>query len=347
MSRESQKDDRGCVVSVIIPVYNTSQYLRKCVETVITQTYKNLEIILVDDGSTDDSYSLCQNIENKHDNVHLIRKENGGLSSARLAGFEASHGEYVLFIDSDDFIEATMVEKLVDAMEKQKAELAICGYFQIDGKTRTSHLMPYKGNVIEGKDNIIRDYILPLTGKKKKAINIPGFLWLRLLKRSLIQKDFFASENTYFAEDHVFDLLYSDALNRIAIVHEPLYNYVIHNQSLTNRYRPGKTRMLQNLYAFYKDFLKAREIPFDEEHRENIISGLIFSSIDNAVLSGSYNGYKREIVLLDQYIAEFREKKHADSHLGRRISLWLLNHRMFRLLYLMRTLRIRSARLAR
>ena len=334
------------LVSIIIPVYNTSSYLKKCVDSVLGQTYQSIEIILVDDGSTDDSYRLCKEIEAEYNSVYVIHKENGGLSSARLAGFEVCHGDYVQFVDSDDYIEPTMIEKLVTAIMNNQAELAICGYIEINAGVKTNHLLPFKNNVMEGKDDIVNNYIQPLTGISENGINIPGFLCIRLHKRSLIQKHFFGSENKYFAEDHVFDLLYSDYVERIAIVNEPLYNYVIHNASLTNKYRRRKTEMLNNLYLFYLDFLAERNISYDEERRFNFLNSLVYSSIDNAVLSGSYNNFLDELNVLKEskYIDYLANKKAININRGGRLACWLLNHGMYRSLYCYRKWRIERAR---
>ncbi len=337
------------LVSIIIPVYNTALYLNKCVDSVLGQTYIPIEIILVDDGSTDDSYRLCKEIEAEHNSVHAIHKENGGLSSARLAGFESCHGEYVLFVDSDDYIEPTMVEKLVSAIETNNAKMAMCGYIRVDGKTQTNHYLQYTKNVIDGRDQIIKDYIQPITGHSEHGLNIPGFLCIRLHKRNLIQRDFFASENKYFAEDHVFDLLYSDKVSRIAIVNEPLYDYVIHNTSLTNKYRKHKTEMLHNLYCFYNDFLSKREIPYDEERQCSFIKSMIFSSIDNGVLSGNYIGFREELNLLlaKDYIAIYSNVNGKKLSSIERIIWWLLSLGQYRLLYYLRKWRINVARLMR
>ena len=114
-------------VSVIVPIYNVEKYLRKCVSSILEQSYKNIEIILVDDGSTDMSGKICDELSKEHDNVIVIHKQNGGLSSARNAGIEASNGDYLSFIDSDDYIEKTMYEEMVNAIENSKKDIASCG----------------------------------------------------------------------------------------------------------------------------------------------------------------------------------------------------------------------------
>ena len=114
------------LISVIVPVYNVEQYLKKCVDSIVNQTYKNLEIILVDDGATDSSGEICDELEKLDNRIKVYHKENGGLSDARNYGVERATGSYVGFVDSDDYIDAEMYEKLYDAITKEAADVAEC-----------------------------------------------------------------------------------------------------------------------------------------------------------------------------------------------------------------------------
>ena len=114
------------LVSVIIPVYNVEKYLKKCVESVINQTYKNLDIILVDDGSEDLSGRMCDEWEKKEKRITAIHKRNGGLSDARNVGLDVAKGDYYVFIDSDDYISPDMIEIMMDSAKRNSCEIAIC-----------------------------------------------------------------------------------------------------------------------------------------------------------------------------------------------------------------------------
>ncbi len=116
------------LVSVIIPVYNTKRYLKTCVESVLNQTYKELEIVLVDDGSTDGSDKMCNEYQKKDDRIIVIHKPNGGLSSARNRGLDICTGEYVTFVDSDDYIDSDFIEYTVELAKKHNAKLAVCAH---------------------------------------------------------------------------------------------------------------------------------------------------------------------------------------------------------------------------
>lgn len=121
------------IVSVIVPIYGVEDYLRKCVDSIINQTYKNLEIILVDDGGKDKCPEICDEYAGKDSRIKVIHKKNGGLSDARNAGIDIAKGEYLVFIDSDDWVETTMVEHLLDACKKYNVKLAACGRYITDG----------------------------------------------------------------------------------------------------------------------------------------------------------------------------------------------------------------------
>lgn len=146
------------LVSVIVPVFNVEQYLSKCIDSILQQSYKNIEVIIVDDGSTDSSSEICDEYKRKDTRVKVIHKTNGGLSSTRNKGLDLCNGSYVMFIDSDDYIEKNMVKDLVMAAIKQDADIVQCGFQTIyeDGSIKRKY--NYENLVIKHKDNILDEY---------------------------------------------------------------------------------------------------------------------------------------------------------------------------------------------
>ena len=120
------------LVSIIIPVYNTEAYLGYCLNSVVSQTYRQIEVILVNDGSTDDSLTICHNYANIDNRISIISIENSGVSNARNVGLEAAKGEFVQFVDSDDVMRTDMVERFVQYMEVYQVDMAICGFEKIE-----------------------------------------------------------------------------------------------------------------------------------------------------------------------------------------------------------------------
>ena len=324
-------------ISVIIPVFNTEHTLACCVESVLAQTYSQIEVILVDDGSPDKCPSICDKLAAAHEAVKVIHKENGGLSSARLAGYEASKGDYILFVDSDDYIAPDMIEKLIGAIESDGSDLAMCSYYTVSGSREVANELPFASRLICGRENVTTQYILPLIGAVSGEATVPGFLCIRLLKRSLIQRSFFGSERKYFLEDHYFDLLYADSVESISVVNEPLYYYCVNPASLTNSYRSGKWGMYQSLCAFYGNY--AHERGLDIENRiHGLMVGAVFSCIDNAVLSGNYRQYKRELRDLKNQPEAQRVLRSGvrGQNSTTRLSFALLRLGWYRLLYAIR-----------
>ena len=119
-------------ISVIVPVYNVEDYLDRCINSIVKQTYKNLEIILVDDGSTDSSYKICNEWAKKDERIKVLHNKNEGVSKARNVGIDASTGDFIAFVDSDDYIEETMFEKLLDKQKTNNSDIVFCRVNQIN-----------------------------------------------------------------------------------------------------------------------------------------------------------------------------------------------------------------------
>lgn len=149
------------LISIIIPVYNVERYLDKCVESVLGQTYNEVDVILVDDGSTDRSGALCDRWTERDRRVRVIHKKNGGLSDARNAGLEAARGNYLVFTDSDDYLAPDMVENLYDALKQNNADMSICNICYVDEEgvplEEDNRDSPLRDEVLSGYETIIRE----------------------------------------------------------------------------------------------------------------------------------------------------------------------------------------------
>lgn len=161
------------VVSVIIPVYNVKKYLSKCIESVVNQTYNKLEIILVNDGSNDGSNEICEKYKDQDNRIVFISKENGGLSSARNVGLDISKGEYVTFLDSDDYIDRNMIRVLVNNLEKNQCDISIIDPVRVDESDNVICSIKNKlERVIYNKEEAIEKYcegkFIPAWGKLYK-----------------------------------------------------------------------------------------------------------------------------------------------------------------------------------
>ncbi|MBO5396693.1 MAG: glycosyltransferase [Clostridia bacterium] len=180
--------NENIAISIIVPVYNVEKYLRKCLDSVVNQTLKNVEIILVDDGSTDNSGAICKEYAAKDDRIIYFYKENEGLAAARQDGIERSHGEYVGFVDSDDWLELNMYERMYEVAVKENADVVFCNCFEDEDKKNPYYLEPG----VYDRERIEKE-ILPrsLAGLTPKGANdvIRWCNWLRIYRMSLIKEN--------------------------------------------------------------------------------------------------------------------------------------------------------------
>lgn len=205
------------MISVIIPIYNVAQYLSQCVESVLSQLYKELEVILVDDGSTDDCPNLCDDYEEKNPRVRVIHKKNGGLSDARNAGMKVATGDWIYFVDSDDWVAQDAILKLYHFAVDNHCDVVQGGLYY----AYQDHLLYRKASKKEQKRTILERN----DAMRELIVNdrVKNFAWGKLYKTDLI-RDLFFPVGKYF-EDSFWQHLAMDRVERYGIVDEPLYFY--------------------------------------------------------------------------------------------------------------------------
>jgi glycosyltransferase involved in cell wall biosynthesis len=213
------------MISVIIPIYNVAQYLSQCVDSVLSQSYQDLEIILVDDGSTDECPKICDDYQQKDVRIRVVHKENGGLSDARNAGMKKATGEWTLFVDSDDWIDQEAIAKLYQFAIDNRCDIVQGGLFY----AYQDHLLYRQATKVEQKRTVLeRDDAM-----RELIINdrVKNFAWGKLYKADLI-RDLFFPVGKYF-EDCFWQHLVMDRIARYGIIDEPLYYYRQRNDSIS------------------------------------------------------------------------------------------------------------------
>ncbi|VTX69886.1 glycosyltransferase family 2 protein [Gemella haemolysans] len=210
-------------ISVIVPVYNVEKYLEKCVNSIVNQTYKNLEIILVDDGATDNSGKLCDELAKIDNRIKVYHKENGGLSDARNYGVERATGDYIGFVDSDDYIDAEMYEKLYEAIKKENADVAECN-LKIIYPNRVELYTNEKYFKVCTKQEYLEEYL--------KIEKVFGSVWTKLIKSDIAKKLVFPKGKLYEDTYYAYDLI--NVADSYVIMDAPYYNYFMRENSITN-----------------------------------------------------------------------------------------------------------------
>lgn len=176
------------MISIIVPIYNVSKYLDKCITSIINQSYRNLQIILVDDGSTDKSLAICKSYQKRDDRINIIHQNNQGLVSARKAGIKVAVGEYVGYVDGDDWIEPQMYEHLMNWAVKYQVDMVLGGYMEdVDGHT-VNKINQFRSGVYDKERLSEEIYPYMLCGEKFFSMGIQPFIWNKLLRREFAQE---------------------------------------------------------------------------------------------------------------------------------------------------------------
>lgn len=238
------------LISVIIPVYNVENYIKKCINSVLIQTYRNLEIILVDDGSKDKSGTMCDDFEKKDSRIKVIHKTNGGLSDARNFGIEKASGKYIMFIDSDDFIDKKMIEILFNNIKKTESDISICGVRIIKEGKKYINKKEYTNDVKILTQNEVYENLY-----NDKALETV-VAWNKLYKRKIF--DVIRYPKGKIHEDaFIIHYLINNA-KKIVYTSDKLYYYIRRKDSITgkkfNIKRLDELEALEDRVEFFKKF---------------------------------------------------------------------------------------------
>ena len=245
---------RKGVVSVVLPIYNVEKYLNRCIKSVINQSYKNLEIILVDDGSPDNCPTLCDEWAKKDNRIKVIHKKNAGLGYARNTGIENATGEYICFFDSDDYIALDTIEKAYNLATQEKTDIVVFGFCNVkaNGATGKAVIPHTEKTTFSGKE--VQDVFLAnLIGpdvKNGKQTDLWMSAWACLYSLEMIQKATwrFVSEREIISED-IYSLLgLYKYVNRVSVLSEALYFYCENAGSLTHTYKKDRYNKIKNFY---------------------------------------------------------------------------------------------------
>jgi len=213
-------------ISVIVPVYNVEQYIHRCVDSILAQTFTDFELIMVDDGSPDNCPAICDEYAEKDDRIHVIHQKNGGLSAARNAGIDKANGDYLTFVDSDDVIHPQFLELMINDLLISMNDIAICQLFSFE-----------KSIIFERIDNCLVNYLSAIEACKRIYIRSENnFLfvtaWGKLYKTELFQNIRFPIDRLHEDQFVTYKLLF--AANQVSLINEQLYGYRNNSTSIMN-----------------------------------------------------------------------------------------------------------------
>ncbi len=278
------KDKKGMftdkLVSVVVPVYNVQGYLVKCVMSILRQTYQNIEIILVDDGSTDGSSDLCDKLKQQNEKIIVIHKENGGLVSARKTGITQAKGQYIINIDSDDWIEPTMISEMITLALENNADIVTSGCYKefSDTKVKCTDSVSegiYRGNVMRA--DLYKKLISNGTVEK---YGILPYLVCKLIKRSLLSEVYLQlNDEIINSEDAVSTYSCCVLAECIVVSHNIYYHYVMRETSIVHRVNRYFFRNISDVY-----FL------LEKNFKYSCFSEILEEQLDLYLLKSIFNG---------------------------------------------------------
>ncbi|WP_223592361.1 glycosyltransferase family 2 protein [Neobacillus bataviensis] len=332
-------------VSIVIPVYNVETYLEQCIDSVIQQSYKDLEIILVNDGSTDNSGKICDEYVSKDSRVKVIHKPNGGLMSAWKAGFLSSIGKYVGFVDSDDWIENNMYEQLVKSAISHDADIAVCQLikeFNELSNIKLKEKLRLEPGVYNSEK--IKNEIIP------GIINDGSYLGRRLspnrvtklFKRELIENNLqFCDDRISLGEDLItcFSCV-CDAKTIVILPDYHPYHYRINNQSITGKYDYKRIEKVNQLNIKLSEIAKCKDVNIVEQIANDYISlallciecEILFSDLPKDI---TLNRIK-DIYKSNLFTESLRNGNIEGFSIKHKVYLFLLKYNKIKILYILR-----------
>ena len=233
-------------ISIIVPIYNTEKFLDKCLNSLVNQTYKNIEIILIDDGSTDNSLNICLDYQKKDSRVIVLKQKNLGKSISRNNGINKSSGNYIMFVDSDDYIEPNMCEIMINTIKKYNVDIVRCNYRFINNKIVEDNKNFISCNKILKKNEIKEIINQMITGE------VGSYIWLLIIKKSIIKDNkIIFNPKIHLMNDKPFTINLLLNINSLVQINDILYNYVRNDN--------GTVRSNKNLFIKIDSVLRGNE----------------------------------------------------------------------------------------
>lgn len=282
-------------VSIILPVYNSEKYIQKCLESIISQSYKNIEILIVDDGSTDNTNALISEYVNKDNRIVYIRKENEGVSIARNVALLKSSGKYICFVDSDDFLEKKAIEILVSYMSNCNVDLVIGSYNIL--RRKCIYSTNIFNNYIYSREEIISEI-----NKKNFLLATP---WAKLYKSEIIKKNnLFFDANLSYGEDTCFNFDYVKFCSLVKVIDKIVYNYLLGGEASMIKYHDNINESCAKL------FKKKLNIVNDIDIQTDIYKHYLCIALNHYMIHCSK---KNAIKKMNTSVEMFREVKKTNE----------------------------------
>lgn len=261
--------------SVIIPIYNVSRYIKRGLDSLLNQTYRDFEVILVDDGSKDDSGFLCDEASKQDDRIKVVHLENCGAGPARNAGIDLANGEYILFFDIDDILPLESLKVINSKLEIYNPQILVFSYREINPYYKTSNEYIFEPSQYHTNIELSQGWVDNLSGLRFNN----GFVWNKAYRRDFLLNNNIRFESLRIQQDEVFNLLAYQYADNVSIISDVLYNYYVYQSGNTgNRIIPDRFEIFVRVFGAYQDlmaFWKLKNARLNEFLNNRLFSGLI------------------------------------------------------------------------
>lgn len=302
-------------VSIVVPIYNSEKELPRCIDSILRQTYSDFELILINDGSKDGSLNILKEYEQKDKRVIVIDNENNGVSETRNIGIRRASGDYIAFVDSDDYIENNMMEALVKSIEEQNADLVICGLYidVLKGQEVKTSTQTFEYNVSLDKRDIALKVLDRLNGT---YINSPIN---KLYKKSILIDNNIYMDNTIdLGEDLLFNIEYLSYCSSVIFEERCFYHYCMKSEdSLTAKYRENKLELMKRMYDGIREYMLESRVTEDELYKlDNLFIKFIYSVLLDLHNSSCKYTFKEKLGFIQRVTRKYRDIIDRTHNLG-------------------------------
>lgn len=241
-------------LSIVIPIFNSEKYLNKCIDSIFKYHKANIEVILINDGSTDKSLEICKQYESKYSNIVLINKKNEGQGIARNYGIKVATGDYITFVDSDDFFEDDVLDYINDYIEKQKLDFYIFNWNYVFNDKKIKNVRNDKVQLFYKEDMKFKLFLDNMVWPNKEN-SYGSAVWAKFYNLKIIKENNikFHSEREMFSEDLIFNLEYIEHINNVVVLDKTIYCYYQNSTSYKNKYHGDYIDKLNNIYFYFKE----------------------------------------------------------------------------------------------
>lgn len=302
-------------VSIVVPIYNSEKELPRCIDSILRQTYLDFELILINDGSKDGSLNILKQYQQKDKRIIVIDNKNNGVSETRNIGIRNASGDYIAFVDSDDYIDSDMVASLVEKIEEQNADLVICGLYIdiLKGKEVKTSTQTFEYTVSVDKRGIALNVLDRLNGT---YINSPIN---KLYKKSiLINNSVYMDNMIDLGEDLLFNLEYLKHCSSVVFEEKCFYHYCMKSEdSLTTKYREDKLELMKRMYDGIKEYMLESKVTEDELYKlDNLFIKFIYSVFLNLHNSSCKYRFKEKLQFIKAATKKYKNIIDRSRNLG-------------------------------